>query len=69
MAVWVLRDTWDRSSPTAEKLANVRDRMTTCGDPDGLARQVPPVDPVADLPLFVDRTTRTHGEVHGAVSF
>ena len=69
MAVWVLRDTWDRSSPTAEKLANVRERMTACGDPDGLARWVPPVDPVADLPLFARPTTRTHGEVHGAVSF
>ena len=68
MAVWELRDAWNRSSPTAEKLANVRDRMTACGDPDRLARRVPPVDPVADLPLFARRTTRAHGEVHGAVS-
>ena len=69
MAVWELREAWDRSRPTAEKLANVRDRMTACGDSHRLARRVPPVDPVADLPLFSRRTTRTHGEVHGAVSF
>ena len=69
MAVWELRNAWDRSRPTAEKLANVRDRMTACGDPDRLARRVPPVDPVADLPLFARRTIRTHGEVQGAVSF
>ena len=68
MTVWTLRDAWDRSRPTAEKLASVRDRMTAYGDPDHLARQVQPVDPMADLPLFTRRATRTHDEVHGAVS-
>ena len=68
MAVWVLRDAWDRSSPMAEKLANVRDRMTACGDPDRLALRMQLVDPVADLPLFVRRTTPTHGDVDGAIS-
>ena len=69
MAVWELRDAWNRTWPTAEKLANVRDRMTACGDPDRLARRVPPVAPVADLPCLPAGKTRTHGEVHVPFSF
>ena len=68
MAAWVLRDTWDRSRPTAEKLASIRNRMMACGDPDQLARRVPLADPVADLPLFSRRTTVIRDEVHGAAS-
>ncbi len=69
MAIWVLRDGWERSLPTAEKIAVVRERITGYGDPDRLARQTPPAEPHADLPLFSRRTTRTGDEVHGAVSF
>ena len=68
MAVWVLRDGWDGSRPTAEKIAAVRGRMTSCGDPDRLARRAPPAEPHADLPLFWRRTTGTTHQVHGAVS-
>ena len=69
MAVWVLRDGWEGSRPTAEKIAIVRERITGYGDPDRLARQVPPAEPHADLPLFSCRTTGTGDDVHGAVSF
>ena len=69
MAVWVLRDGWEGSRPTAEKIAIVRERITGYGDPDRLARRVPPAEPRADLPLFSRRTTGTGDEVHGAVSF
>ena len=69
MAVWVLRDGWEGSRPTAEKIAAVRERMTGYGDPDRLARRAPPAEPHADLPLFSRRTTGTGDEVHGAVSF
>ena len=69
MAVWVLRDGWEGSRQTAEKIAAVRERMTGYGDPDRLARQAPPAEPHADLPLFSRRTTGTGDEVHGVVSF
>ena len=69
MAVWVLRDGWEGSRPTAEKIAIVRERITGYGDPDRLARRVPPAEPHVDLPLFSRRTTGTGDEVHGAVSF
>ena len=69
MAVWMLREGWEGSRPTAEKIAAVRDRMTAYGDPDRLARRAPPAEPHADLPLFSRRTTGAGDEVHGAVSF
>ena len=69
MAVWVLRDGWEGSRPTAERIATVRERITGYGDPDRLARRVPPAKPHADLPLFSCRTTGTGDEVRGAVSF
>ena len=69
MAVWVLREGWEGSRPTAEKIAAVRDWMTGYGDPDRLARRVPPAEPHTDLPLFSRRTTGTGDEVHDAVSF
>ena len=69
MVVWVLREGWEGSRPTAEKITAVRDRMTAYGDPDRLARWAPPAEPHADLPLFSRRTTGAGDEVHGAVSF
>ncbi len=69
MAVWVLRDGWEGSRPTAGKIAAVRERMTGYGDPGRLALGISPAEPHADLPLFSRRTTGTGDEVHGAVSF
>ena len=69
MAVWRLRDDWDRTRPTPERIAAFRDRMTAYGDPDELARRAPPPEPLADLPLFSPRTAGAADEVYGAVSF
>ena len=69
MAVWELRDDWDRARPTPKKLAAVRHRMTVFGDADELAQRTPPADPLAGLPLFSRRTTATEDKVYGAVSF
>ena len=57
MAIWKLRDPWDQSRPTKEKLGAVRDQMTALGDPDELARRVPAPEPLADLPLFSGGST------------
>ena len=69
MAVWRLRDGWERARPTAEKIAVFRRRMTAYGDPGDLARQVPAADPLADLPLFSHRATIAEDGIDGAVSF
>ena len=69
MAIWALRDAWDRTSPTKDKIAAVRARMTAFGDPDELARGVPQPEPLADLPLFSRRSDTRQDEVLGAVSF
>ena len=69
MTIWGLRDSWDRSRPTPEKIGTVRDRMTSYGDPDDLARRMPPPDPLAGLPLFSHRPARAEDERYGAVSF
>ena len=68
MAVWALRDDWERFRPTAEKIAAVRERRTSYGDPDRLALGAPPAEPHEDLPLFSRRTTGIGDEAHGAVS-
>ena len=69
MAVWRLRDDWDRTRPTPEKIAAFRDRLTAYGDPDELARWAPSPEPRADLPLFSPRTAGAADEIFGAVSF
>ena len=68
MAIWALRDGWERSLPTTEKLATVREHVTALGDPDELARSVPPPEPLTDLPLFSGRSTPREDDVSGAVS-
>ena len=37
MAVWALRDTWDRTRPTARKIDVLREQMTSFGDAEQLA--------------------------------
>ena len=39
MAVWKLRETWDRSNSTKGKIALFRAKMSKYGDPDQLARR------------------------------
>ena len=68
MAIWVLRNGWEGSRPTSEKIAAVRERIAGYGDPDRLARRAPPAEAHVDLPLFSRRNTGTGDEVHGAVS-
>ena len=69
MAVWELRNAWDRSLSTAEKIAAFRDRVTIYGDPDQLACRVSPPKPKEGLPLFSHRTTGSEERLHDAVSF
>ena len=69
IAVWELRSVWDRSLSTAAKIAALRDRIMSYGDPDELARLVAPPERLGDLPLFAPIAIRPHEGTHGAVSF
>ena len=68
-AVWRLRTDWDRSLPTAHKIAAVRDRMSVYGEADKLARQAAAVEPPGDMPLFTPMKATIEKGSHGAVSF
>ena len=68
IAVWELREAWDRSLSSAEKIAIFRGRMTGYGDPDQLARRAA-AEPIEDSPLLSPRTTGPEKGAHGAVSF
>ena len=68
IAVWELRNTWDPSLSTSEKIAALRDEMMRYGDPDELARLVARPERVGDLPLFAPTATHPQG-IHSAVSF
>jgi len=69
IAVWELRDTWERSMSTTQKISSFRNRMTCYGDPDQLARKANTVDPVEDLPLLAYGTIETREGTPSAVSF
>ena len=69
IAVWELRETWDRSPSTTERILAFRDRMTRYGDPDQLARQAAPPESVGSSPLLPHRVARTSDGGHRGVSF
>jgi len=70
MVVWELCGDWDGARPVAEKIAAVRERMQSYGDPDQLVRRAPPPEPSADLPLFSPlRSPVVEDEVRDVVSF
>ncbi|MCY4560705.1 MAG: DNA methylase [Chloroflexi bacterium] len=74
-AVWNLRTTWDRSPPTAEKIAMFSDRMTAFGDADQLAslalsaypQRVQDSEPQRVLPLSSPKTAGSKDGVPDAV--
>ena len=68
-AVWRLRGGWDRSRPTAEKIAALRETMTMYGDPDELARLAAAAGPEDALPLFASKTVPPAEGIRRAVSF
>ena len=55
IAVWKLRETWDRSNSTKEKIASFRAKMRSYGDPDQLARRATTGEAMEDLPLLAKR--------------
>ena len=63
MAVWKLRDHWNRALPVSEKLAAFAEAVSTCGDPEQLARRVMATEPDAAFPgLFYVSKQSEEGE-------
>ena len=69
MAVWDLRSSWDRSLSTSVKIAALRGRMMSYGDPDDLTKLVDPPKPLGGLPLFAPPPNSPDERVRRAVSF
>lgn len=69
IAIWELRSAWDRALSTADKIAKLRDRMVSYGDPDELVKLVSTPNQFQDLPLFAQVATQPKEGIHGAVSF
>jgi hypothetical protein len=69
MAVWDLRSSWDQSLSTGDKIAALRGRMMSYGDPDDLTKLVDPPKPLGGLPLFAPPPKSPSERVHRAVSF
>ncbi len=69
IAIWELREDWDRFLSTTEKIAAFSDRMMAYGDPEQLARLAISIEPTRDLPLFSDRTARFGKRAQDAISF
>ena len=69
MAVWKFRYHWNRALPVSEKLAAFAEAVSTCGDPEQLARWVMATEPDAAFPgLFYVSKKSEEGE-RGDVSF
>ena len=58
IAVWKLRETWDRCNSTKEKIASFRAKMRSYGDPDQLARRATTGEEMEDLPLLAPKTIK-----------
>ena len=69
IAVCMLRDAWNRSMPTAEKLAALRDKITVFGDPDLLARRAATETALQELSLLSTETEVPNSAVASNASF
>lgn len=69
MAIWKLREGWNDTQPTAQKIAIFSDMVSTFGDPDHIKKLVTttPLRATSPGPLFP--ATKPNEEVHDAVSF
>ena len=69
MAVWKLRESWNRTLPVKKKIAAFADAVSACGDPDRIAEHVVAARrnrTTARMPSYP--TTVSDGEVQGVLS-
>ena len=69
MAVWRLREHWNRALPTARKVVALADAVAAYGNPDQITKRVMTArtNAISPGPLFAD--TVSDGETRSAVSF
>ena len=68
MAVWTLRDAWDRSSRTQEKLEAFQKEVEAYGDPDDLARRGTTVSTARGMDPNTGETNSTEKAAQRAIS-
>ena len=69
MAVWKLRDRWNRALPVSGKLAAFAEAVSTCGDPEELARRAIATEPEATFPGLFYVADKSQESERGDVSF
>ena len=69
MAVWKLRDRWNRALPVSGKLAAFAEAVSTCGDPEQLARRAMATEPEATFPGLFHVADKSQESERGDVSF
>ena len=69
MAVWKLRRRWNRALPVSEKIAAFAEALSTCGDPEQLARCATAAEPNVTFPGLFHAANESEEEEHGDVSF
>lgn len=67
--VWHLREIWDHTLSTKDKIEVLRERMTSYEDPGRLSRDASTMDALAASPVFAHRTTGSEDSALGADSF
>ncbi len=69
MAVWKLRQSWDETQPTAQKIAVFAAAVSTFGHPDHILKLVAAIQPKAISPGPLFPVTRPDEDARDAVSF
>ncbi len=69
IAIWLNRETWERSLPTTDKITMLRHAMMNYGDPDELARSAASAMSRPGVPLVGPAAGRTTEGTRRAVSF
>ena len=69
MAVWKLREDWNRDWPTAKKIVTFAAAVSGYGNPDQLAKHMGNARPKAPSPGLLYAAAASEEEVCGAVSF
>ena len=69
MAIWLLKSNWTRSRQTVKKIQAVRRKMTTFGDPEGIAQRALAIDHMPSLLSHPCQSIPIGKDIQNAVSF
>lgn len=69
MSIWILRNQWDRSVGSTEKINAFRLKMTAFGDPNQIAKRATEIEEEPPLLSSTYRSLASEMEIQNAVSF